>query len=142
MEFFFPVDPLDDVRRLYRQACLHRLAHDEGAAARILNHDLPALVARLRAGDDGYRWTDEALRAACADEYRRVLDAQVIGDFVLRRLQGTSADSAAPFVAVAPVAVPDEPAPPPRERPAGPQSITDMLDSMLAQDRPRRARAS
>jgi hypothetical protein len=61
---------------------------------------------------------------------------------VLRRLQGSSADSAAPFVATAPVAVPDEPAPAPRERSPGPQSITDMLDGMLAQERPRRARAS
>lgn len=143
MEFFFPVDPLDDVRRLYRQACLHRLANDAAAAARILHQELPPMVAQMRASDAEGRWTDEALRALFVEEYRRVLDAQVVGDFVLRRLQGAPAESAPPFPVSPPAAVHEvTSAPAPSERPSGPQTITDMLDSMLAQERPRRARAS
>lgn len=148
MEFFFPVDPLDDVRRLYRQACLHRLANESTAAARILQQELPAQVARLQAGDNEGRWSDDTLRSVLAEEYRRVTDAQMVGDLVLRRLQPPAEPTAnIQATATAPIAssaVPAETtrAPAPAERPAsGPQGIADMLDSMLAQERPRRARA-
>jgi len=142
MEFFFPVDPLDDVRRLYRQACLLRLANESSAAARILQQDLPDRVAELQASDADGRWTTEALQSAFAEEYRRVVDAQVVGDLVLSRLHPSAAHSPAASPVTA-VATPAEPAhrKAPAPSPAGPQSITDMLDSMLTQDRPRKPRS-
>jgi hypothetical protein len=146
MEFFIPVDPLDDVRRLYRQACLHRLANETSAAAKILQEQLPDHVARLQAGDQEGRWTREVLQSAFEEEYRRVVDAHVVGEWVFSRLQ---TGSQVPFASVkaAPVAAPvAEPVvaarrPAPAVEPGGQQSITDMLDSMLAQDRPRKTRA-
>lgn len=145
MEFFIPVDPLDDVRRLYRQACLHQLANENTAAAKILQEELPGRVAQLQAADREGRWTQEALQAALAEEYRRVTDAHVVGEWVFSRLQSGSRH---PFPAAAtptpsvrePVQAPAAD-PRPSRPPGGPHSITDMLDSMLAQDRPAKPRS-
>ncbi len=142
MEFFIPVDPLDDVRRLYRQACFLRLANDSTAAAKILQQELPHRVAELQASDANGPWTNEALQSAFTEEYRRVVDAQVVGDLVLSRLppSAVQAPAAGPLRTVATPAEPaSRTAPPPS--PGGPQSITDMLDSMLIQDRPRKPRS-
>ncbi len=147
MEFLFPVDPLDDVRRLYRQACLHRLANETASATRILQEELPSRVARLQADDAEGRCTPEAIRAALVEEHRRAVDAHVVGEWLFSRLQSASVSpfpASAPVPSPAPMAAPvHAPAPAPREtKPVGgPQAITDMLDSMLAQERPRKARA-
>jgi hypothetical protein len=145
MEFLFPVDPLDDVRRLYRQACLHRLANETASATRILQEELPSRVARLQADDADGRCTPEAIRAALAEEHRRAVDAHVVGEWLFSRLQS---GSVSPFPAATPAPSPApapsrDTAPAPREAmPAGgPQGIADMLDSMLAQERPRKTRA-
>lgn len=143
MEFLFPVDPLDDVRRLYRQACLHRLANETASATRILQEELPSRVARLQAEDAEGRCTPEAIRAALAEEHRRAVDAHVVGEWLFSRLQS---GSVSPFPAAKPAL---SPAPPPAVASAspatnaagGPQGIADMLDSMLAQERPRKSRA-
>ncbi len=146
MEFFIPVDPLDDVRRLYRQACLHRLANETSAAAKILQEELPDHVARLQASDRDGRWTREVLQSAFEEEYRRVVDAHVVGEWVFSRLQTGSQVSFATVTAAPATAPAAEPVaaarrPVPAADSGGQQSITDMLDSMLAQDRPRKARA-
>ncbi len=129
MEFLLPVDPLSELRRLYREACLHQFANEPAAAAAILEHALPARLKLLQEADVTGRLTPEFVQRALEEEYRRVVDAEALGELLLPRLKhalaqtGTAARTSTPAT---------NPAPTVRAA-SGPQSISDMLDSMLSQ---------
>lgn len=133
MEFLLPVDPLSELRRLYREACLHRFANEPAAAADILENALPAHFKRLQETDTTGALNPQAVQRALEEEYRRIVDAEVLGELLLPRLKRALAQPGAGPRAESSSA--SSPAPAAREA-SGPQSISDMLDSMLSQQAP------
>ncbi len=136
MDISIPVDPLAELRRLYRQACVHQFAGETEEAGSILRTILPARIIEMRQTGSA----DEAtLQQVFAEEHRRVADAQLFSELVLPRLQ--------PSLRLGPTEALTSSQPIPtasrkanRSVASEPQSITDMLDSMLAQDSARPGR--
>lgn len=152
MESLSLVDPLEDLRRVYRQAFLALATGKTADADRIFNDVLPVQIAAAQRELGPDIAGDDALQAIFADEQRRVRDAEAICELLLPRLQRVPAPRVPADVAreLPPVdralsgasSRPSEPAfaAAPADASRSSQSIADMLDSMLAQDGARSAR--
>lgn len=153
MESLSLVDPLEDLRRVYRQACLALATGKTAEADRILNDVLPTQIAAAQRELGHDIAGDDLLQAVFADEQRRVRDAEAICELLLPRLQRALDNRAAPAPASRSFSPTERAEFASESRPAaaafsaapvgassGPQSIADMLDSMLAQDGARSTR--
>lgn len=138
MESLSLVDPLEELRRLYRQACLALASGKTSEADRMFNDVLPTEIAAAQRELGHDIAGDDILQAVFADEQRRVRDAEAICELLLPRLQralGTRPAAAPPVPVMSSASFPTT------SSPAGAtQSIADMLDSMLAQDGARTGR--
>jgi len=122
--------------RLVRRICLLREQGEPAEAGRLQQNDLPAAIGELRRaeGDDALR--DDELAELFAAEARRVTEALLTAEIMVKRLAELWSPLAGPARVAAAVAAA---APSPASRPAapaGPPVISDLLDAMLAAERP------
>lgn len=134
------------MRRIYRHACLLRARGHGDEADEIEGTELDHAIAHAREAADAVN-EDKLL----ADEAERVAQACVMAELIaplvvdrLRAEISTLAKSATSFPAPAapPAASNPRPAPAPATPPAnGAPHIADLIEGMLAQQRPRTAHA-
>lgn len=129
-----------EVRQLVHRTCRQRWEGDAAAAQEALDSEIARLLAR-QAGDGVDEATVRGWVAADEADFDR---AVLISDLVASRI-GAAGATTKPSVAGATVAPPATPAAAPaRSRPpAGTvPGIADMLDDMLTQQKPRKARSA
>jgi len=137
---FSSLRPEDSARvtglsRLVRQICLLREQGDSAGATRLQENDLATAVTEVRRvhGADALR--DAEVDALFATETRRVTEASLTAELLINRL----AELWSPLPVVArsgPAAGAARESVPARPIPAGPPVISDLLDAMLAAERP------
>jgi hypothetical protein len=133
--------PATDVRsagvvRIVRQICLLREQGDVAQAARMQDNELATAVRDLRLAHGPEAFSDGELHELFVAEERRVTEAVILSELLLPRLLASwPAASAArgprPVSAPLPAIRRPEPA-------AGSPAIPDLLDAMLAAERPGR----
>lgn len=126
---------LAGLARLVRQICLLREQGDAAEAGRLQQNDLAAAVGEIRRTQGAEAVRDEELAALFTREAQRVSEAMLTAELLIRRL--TEIWPATPAAGPArpePAAVSARP--PERAIPAGPPLISDLLDAMLAAERP------
>jgi hypothetical protein len=118
--------------RLIRRVCILREQDQLTEAQQVEESDLANTVRDLRLEQGPGALSEEALRELFLVESRRVADAAVISELLIPRLVQVL-PTAAGSVRARPVHV----SAPARGAPlAGPPGITDLLDAMLAAERP------
>jgi hypothetical protein len=123
--------------RLVRRICLLREQGEAAEAGRLQENDLAAAVGEIRRADGADALREEDLVALFAAEAGRVSEALFTAELLIRRLteiwpaspSPVAATARAPTTIVAPADA--------RPAPAGPPLISDLLDAMLAAERPR-----
>lgn len=126
--------------RLVRQICLLREEGDAAEATRLQEKDLAFAVAEVRRVQGVDAFPDNALVALFERETQRVAEALLTAEILIERLTQRWAPvagvTASPREASAP-RVPQHSRPAPAAQvSAGPPVITDLLDAMLASERP------
>lgn len=122
--------------------CVLREQGHLAEAERLRRDELAPAVEDCRAAAGAEALTDADLRALLATEERRVADAAVLGELLLPRLLAAwsgreqAPGPAKPAARGAPVSAATPPVP------AGPPVIADLLDAMLAAERPGRPSAA
>jgi hypothetical protein len=125
--------------RLVRRICLLREQGDATEARRLQENDLAAAVGEIRRADGAESLRDDEVVALFAAEAVRVDEALFTAEVLIRRLIEIWPAAPAPIAAAARATpLPAEPAA--RPAPAGPLIISDLLDAMLAAERPRPTR--
>jgi hypothetical protein len=121
--------------RLVRRICLLREQGDVAEAGRLQQNDLAAAVGEIRRTQGADAWRDDELAELFDAEAKRVTEALLTAEIMVKRLAELwsplpVAVRSAPAYAGATLPT-DKPA-----RPAGSPVISDLLDAMLAAERP------
>jgi hypothetical protein len=129
-------EDLAGIIRLVRRICILREQGEADRAARLHADELVAAIAEYRLWHGPDSLTDEKICAVFVNETELVQEAMVLAELMapqLARLLPQARPGAAPMVPSAPAeraAI--------RPLPEGPPAITDLLDAMLAAERPGR----
>lgn len=121
--------------RLVRRICLLRELGDEEGANALEENELGSLAQSA----DGPPASRELLDAIFAAESERAAETAMLAELIVARLTRFSSGRAALAVVTSDGAAATDSEP--MARPAGPPAIADLLDAMLAQDRPAARRA-
>jgi hypothetical protein len=128
--------------RLVRQVCLLREQGDAAGAVRVQEKEFATAVRDIRLAEGPEALPESELRAMFATEEQRVAEAVILSELLIPQLVGSwpsiSNLDRPGTTRSAPGALPaSAPAPTPA---AGPPTIPDLLDAMLAAERPGRRR--
>ncbi|MFA5058336.1 MAG: hypothetical protein WC485_09505 [Opitutaceae bacterium] len=131
---------LREITRAIRQICLLQETGREEEAGRLETTMLAPLIETCRGTHGAAALPDERLRNILTSERERAGDAAALGELLLplllEHLDRPPAPDRTGRTAGAAIDLP----PTQRPRPAGPPQIADLLDGMLAQERPHPAR--
>lgn len=119
--------------RLMRRICLLREQGDAVRASALQTNELAEAVRELRAAHGAEALSDDELRRLFAVEEQRVAEAVVLAELLIPQLVGGR-----PPAPAKPVAAPPAPARPRAPASPGSPAIPDLLDAMLAAERPGR----
>lgn len=119
-----------------RRICLLREQGEPAEAGRLQQNDLPAAIGELRRAEGADVLRDDELAELFATETRRVTEALLTAEIMVQRLAELwsplpVAGRSAPAIAASASPATSRPA-----APAGPPVISDLLDAMLAAERP------
>jgi hypothetical protein len=127
---------LAGIIRLIRRVCLYREQGEAASASRLQSGELASAVAEYRLWHKPESLTEEQICALFVNETEHVREAMVLAEIMAPQLARLLSPSA-------PLPVPVFPSVPPgraavRPLADGPPAITDLLDAMLAAERPGR----
>ncbi len=127
--------------RLLRRTCVLREQGDGIAAERLLEGEVTKAVQEFRDVHGAEALPEQELLDLLAAEERRVAEAAILCELLLPRLLG-AISAARPDAVTRPVTRPLSSGPRPAAVPAGSPAISDLLDAMLAAERPGRLSAA
>jgi hypothetical protein len=127
---------LAGIIRLIRRVCLFREQGEAASAARLQNGELASAVAEYRLWHGPEKLTEEAVCALFVNETDHVREAMVMAELMAPQLARLLSPSSPPQAPVFPPVLTGRAAVQPLAD--GPPAITDLLDAMLAAERPGR----
>jgi len=134
-------EPRAVVVRLIRRVCVLREQGNSAEAERLRREELERAVSEYRRVAGTEALPDPGLEALFAMEEQRVAEAAILGELLLPRLLAAWPGREPPGPAK-PVARRPSVSTAPSAAPAGPPVIADLLDAMLAAERPGRPSAA
>jgi hypothetical protein len=127
---------LAGIIRLIRRVCLYREQGDAASASRLQSGELAAAIAEYRLWHGPENLTEDTVCALYVNETEHVREAMVLAEIMAPQLARLLSPSAPPPGPVFPATPPDRASAQPIT--GGPPAITDLLDAMLAAERPGR----
>jgi hypothetical protein len=127
---------LAGIIRLIRRVCLYREQGEAASAGRLQSGELASAIAEYRLWHGPESLTEDQLCALFVSETEHVREAMVLAEIMAPQLARLLSPSSPPPAPVFPSAPPGRAAVQPLAE--GPPAITDLLDAMLAAERPGR----
>jgi hypothetical protein len=122
------------IARLIRQVCVLREQGDAAQATRLQENEVANAVRDFRLMEGPEALPESELQAMLASEERRVADAQILSELLLPRLVEHFPAEPSPARSRGVRSLPG-PLPAATKAVAGPPTIPDLLDAMLAAER-------
>ena len=130
--------PAAGIARVVRQICLLREQGDAAQAARLQENDLADAVRDLRLAHGPAVLPEAELQAMFAAEEQRVAEAVILSELLIPRLVESWPVHSGPVRSAASRPGRESPSVAAPAPAAGPPAIPDLLDAMLAAERPGR----